>query len=109
MYCARSRENARLLYADAVRDVNDIFAAFERWGNPRHKWLSGLNWGRHVINRVLSDGIAPATGPYKKVSEAPKEVGIGDDFSVHNKILCQTHRHTFLAFFHGRMTSTKRK
>ena len=91
MYCARSRENARRLYEDAVRDVNGIFAAFIKWGEARAEKAEWFEPGRsaqqRISNQALSDGIAAVNGSFKHVRDAAEEVGIRDHFDLYNKIL----------------------
>ena len=91
MYCASSRENARRLYEDAGRDVSGIFNAFRKWGEAtaqESEWFHrGTSAQQHLSDRASSEGIASLAGQYKEVREAAREVGIGEDFGVFNKIL----------------------
>jgi hypothetical protein len=91
LYCSKSRENARRLYEDAGRDVLGLFGAFEKWGLATAKdrqWLDLFREPKQDLSqRALSDGIQSLDGPYKQVSEAAKESGIGDHFSLSYRML----------------------
>jgi hypothetical protein len=91
LYCSKSRENARRLYEDAGRDVLGVFSAFTKWGIATAQapdWLDLFTGARRDLSkRADSDGIASLDGPYKPVSEAAKEVGIGEHFSLSYRML----------------------
>jgi hypothetical protein len=91
LYCSKSKENARRLYEDAGRDVLGLFGAFTKWGAATAQgpdWL-GLFAGakQNLSQRAASDGIASLDGPYKQVSDAAKEAGIGEHFSLSYRML----------------------
>ncbi len=92
IYCAKSRENARRVYEDAGRDVRGIFDAFMKWGAVTVQtadWLDPIATAQTDLSqraRAL-DGIASLDGPYKPVSDAAKECGIGEHFSLSYKML----------------------
>jgi len=91
-YCAKSRENARRVYEDAGRDVRGIFDAFMKWGAATAQaadWLDPLAAAKHDLaeRARLQGGIESLDGPYKQVSEAAKECGIGEHFSLGYKTL----------------------
>jgi hypothetical protein len=91
LYCSKSRENARRLYEDAGRDVLGLFSAFTKWGTATAKdpdWLDLFTGAKQDLSkRAASDGIASLDGNYKEVSEAAKESGIGDHFSLSYRML----------------------
>lgn len=92
MYCANSRNNARRVYEDAGRDVHRIYDAFIQWGTAialPTDLLDPIVTAKHDVSERarLLDGIESLDGPYKKVSEAAKECGIGGHFSVSYKLL----------------------
>jgi hypothetical protein len=91
-YCAKSRENARRVYEDAGRDVGDIFDAFKKWGVATAvaaDWFDPFATAKQDLSERarLLDGIQSLDGPYKRVSEAAKECGIGEHFSLSYKML----------------------
>jgi hypothetical protein len=91
LYCSKSRENARRLYADAGRDVLGLFSAFTKWGAATAQdpdWLDLFTGAKQDLSqRAASDGIESLDGPYKQVNEAAKESGIGDHFSLSYRML----------------------
>jgi hypothetical protein len=91
LYCSKSRENARRLYADAGRDVLGIFSAFTKWGMATAQdpdWLGLFTGAKKALSQqAASDGIESLDGRYKEVSEAAKESGIGDHFSLSYRML----------------------
>ena len=91
-YCAKSRDNARRVYEDAGRDIRGIFDAFIKWGAVTAQatdWLDPIAAAkRDLSQRALAvDGIESLDGPYKPVSNAAKECGIGEHFSLGYKML----------------------
>lgn len=91
-YCAKSRDNARRVYEDAGRDVRGIFDAFMKWGAATGQSSDLLDpiWAarQDLAARALAlDGIDSLDGPYKAVSDAAKECGIGEHFSLSFKLL----------------------
>jgi len=91
LYCTQGRENARRLYEDAGRDTRDVFNAFIKWGTARSQpsdWLDPLaNANQALLQRADSEGIDSLEGTYKAVSEAAKECGLADNFSLSYKML----------------------
>ncbi len=91
-YCSKTQENARRVYEDAGRDVRGVFDAFMKWGSATAQpsaWADPLADAKlDLIDRALrKDGIQSLDGPYKQVSDAAKECGIGDHFAVSYKVL----------------------
>jgi hypothetical protein len=91
VYCSKSRENARRLYEDAGRDVLDVFNAFSNWGVATAQtadWLERLgNAKENLTERATIEGIESLDRPYKQVSKAAGECGMGDHFRVSYKML----------------------
>jgi hypothetical protein len=90
MYCTQTRENAHRFYEDAGRDVIGIFKAFTKWGTPRMstEWIGSIEQSKiDLSQRAEAEGIASLDGPYKSVSDAAVECGIGDQFAVSYKLL----------------------
>jgi Family of unknown function (DUF5677) len=91
LYCSKSTVNARRLYEDAGRDAIGLFSAFTKWGIATVQdtdWLDLFTGAKQELShRADADGIASLEGPYKHVSEAAKEVGIGDHFSLSYRML----------------------
>ena len=91
LYCSKSRDNARRLYEDAGRDVFGLFSAFTKWGTATVQdpdWLDLFTGAkRDLSKRAASDGIASLDCAYKQVSEAARESGIGDHFSLSYRML----------------------
>ena len=90
-YCAKSRDNARRVYEDAGRDVRGIFDAFLKWGASTAQatdWLDPIATAKQdLAQRALDlDGIVSLDGPYKAVSDAARECGIGEHFSLSYKM-----------------------
>lgn len=91
-YCGKNRDNARRVYEDAGRDVRGIPDAFIKWGAATAQaadWLDPLATAKQDLSdrARLLDGIESLDGHYKQVSEAAKECGIGEHFSLSYKIL----------------------
>ena len=91
MYCAKSRENARRVYEDAGRDARDVFSLFINWGTAKAlpvDWLDPLTDAlQGLFDRAAAKGIDSLKGPYKEVSKAAKECGIGEHFKVSYRML----------------------
>jgi hypothetical protein len=91
LYCSKSRDNARRVYEDAGRDVLGLFSAFTKWGTATvqdPEWLDLFTGAKQDLSkRAASDGIASLGGAYKQVSEAARESGIGDHFSLSYRML----------------------
>lgn len=91
VYCSRSKENALRLFADGGRDVLNLFDAFVKWTrlvkatDPDIEPISKER--ANLEARAALHGIESLEGSYKQVSEAAKEVGMGDHFNVTNKLL----------------------
>jgi hypothetical protein len=90
-YCSKSRENARRLYEDAGRDVHDVYSVFEKWGSAT---AQGADWAQifarakeDLSQRAASEGVESLEGPFKKVSEAANDCGMGAHFSTVFKML----------------------
>ena len=91
-YCVKSRENARSVYEDARRDIRDILDAFIKWGTATAQaddWLDPLATAKQDLSERarLLGGIASLDGPYKQVSDAAKECGISEHFTLSYKML----------------------
>jgi hypothetical protein len=91
VYCGKSVRNAHRFFTDAGRDVLGLFDAFSKWFG-----LSGRKWSNDgavdrakedLLGRAAARGIDSLGGAYKPVSEAAKEIGMGDPFAVFNKLL----------------------
>jgi hypothetical protein len=92
IYCAKSRDNARRVYEDAGRDVRGIYDAFMKWGSATacaSDWLDPIAAAKQDLSERARrlDGIESLDGPYRQVSEAAEECGIGEHFSLSNKML----------------------
>jgi Family of unknown function (DUF5677) len=91
IYCSKSNENARRLYADGGRDVINLINAFAKWtevagrGEPEVKPIELEK--TELAKRAALQGVESLEGAYKQVSEAAKEIGMGANFSVANKML----------------------
>lgn len=90
-YFVKSKEHARRLYEDAGRDVLDLLSAFEKWGQATAQpidWLNPLANGKQDLSqRAAAQGIETLEGPYKRVTEAAKDCGMSDHFSLSFKML----------------------
>jgi hypothetical protein len=81
IYCSKSKENARRLYEDAGRDAFGLFSGFTKWGvataqDP--KWFDALTGGQQELSQMAkADGIQSLDAPYKRVSDAAQECGVG--------------------------------
>jgi Family of unknown function (DUF5677) len=91
LFCSKSKENARRLYEDAARDILGLFSAFTKSGTATAQdpeWLDLFTGAKKGLSqRATSDGIASLDGAYKQVSEAAKEAGIGEHFSLSYRML----------------------
>jgi hypothetical protein len=91
LYCSKNRENARRLYEDAGRDVLGIFSAYTKWGvatSQDPEWVDLFTGAKQELSqRAATDGIATLDGPYKQVSDAAKESGIGEHFALSYRML----------------------
>jgi hypothetical protein len=98
LYCSKSRENARRLYEDAGRDVFGIFGAFTKWGIAKAQdpdWLDIFTGARQDLSqRAAAEGVSSLDGDYKRVSDAAKECGIGENFSLSYRMLSKFARPT---------------
>jgi hypothetical protein len=90
-YCSKSKENARRLYADAGRDVTDVFSTFQRWGSATAQdteFIVSLTGAKQdLAGRAASEGIETLDGSYKKVHDAAKECGQEGNYRVAFKLL----------------------
>ena len=91
-YSAKNRDNARRVYEDAGRDVRGVYDAFIKWGTATAQaadWLDPLATAKQDLSERarLLDGITSLDGPYKQVSDAAKECGIGEHFALSYKML----------------------
>lgn len=86
IFCAKTKENARVFYEDAGRDVMGVYTAFTEWGKSTSQgndWLDPIeNAKRNLSERALSEGIESLEGRYKKVGRAAEECGIGQHFNL---------------------------
>jgi hypothetical protein len=68
-----------------------LFSAFTKWGTATvqdPEWLDLFTGAKQDLSkRAASDGIASLGGAYKQVSEAARESGIGDHFSLSYRML----------------------
>jgi hypothetical protein len=91
IYSANNRDNARRLYEDAGRDALGVFDAFIKWGTASAQgadWLRPLEHAKDdLAQRATLNRIDSLDGPYKQVSEAAKECGIGSQYSLRFKML----------------------
>jgi hypothetical protein len=91
IYCAKAKENARIFYEDAGRDVLGVCKAFTQWGNATSQdsgWLEPIESAKLGISqRAASDGIESLEGSYKHVSKVADECGIGVHFKLAYKHL----------------------
>lgn len=90
-FCALSKDNARIFYEDAGRDVFDMYKAFTKWGKTTSQgqnWIDPIEKAKHEISRrAMNEGIMSLDGPYKKVSRAAEECGLGPYFALGYKEL----------------------
>jgi hypothetical protein len=91
VYCGKSTANARRLYEDAGRDVNNVFDAFKKWGEATKQtadWFQpGVEAQKHLSNQALAQGIESVAGRFTDVKDAAKEAGIQDHFAIAFKLL----------------------
>jgi hypothetical protein len=91
IYCSRSAENAHRLYADGGRDVLGLLSAFSKWSaatGREHTDFGAVDQAKiELSGRAASQGIESLDGAYKSVSEAAKEVGMGEHFALSNRLL----------------------
>jgi hypothetical protein len=91
IYCSSDTDNARRLHIDAGRDVLGIFGAFSKWSaatGHEHIDVRTFDEAEHeLLTRSAAQGIESLDGAYKSVSEAAKEIGMGEHFALSNKLL----------------------
>jgi hypothetical protein len=91
IYCSRDTENARRLYADGGRDVLGLFSAFVKWSaatGQESTDAGAADQAKSELRRKAAvQGVESLEGKYKEVSEAAKEVGMGDHFALSNRLL----------------------
>jgi hypothetical protein len=90
-YFIKGREQARRLYEDAGRDTLELIGAFEKWGQSTAQstdWLGPLASGKQDLSqRAAAEGIETLDGSYKRVSDAAKDCGMADHYSLSFKML----------------------
>jgi hypothetical protein len=103
LYCSKDTDNARRLYADAGRDVLNIFGAFSKWSAATGATLANRGATDAAIaelsGRATAEGIESLEGAYKSVGEAAKEVGLADHFALGNKLLSKFAHPTAMQIF----------
>jgi hypothetical protein len=91
IYCSKSTENARRFYADGGRDVLGLFSAFAKWSAATGRERSDVGAvdqaKGELSNRAAAQGIESLEGAYKPVSDAAREVGMGEHFALSNRML----------------------
>lgn len=91
IYCSKGTESARRFYADGGRDVVGLFSAFAKWSVATGRESSDVGAvdraKGELSNRAAAQGIESLEGAYKPVSEAAKEVGMGEHFALSNRVL----------------------
>lgn len=91
IYCAKTKENARIFYEDAGRDVIDVYNAFTKWGGATSQdndWLDPIEGAKQDISqRAASEGIETLDGSYQQVNKVAEECGIGQHFRLDWKTL----------------------
>lgn len=91
IYCSTNRENARIFYEDAGRDVKDIYKTFIEWGrstSQNDEWLSPLVKAQEDVSQNASlEGIETLDGAYKKVSDIAQKCGLGQHYKTYYKML----------------------
>jgi hypothetical protein len=91
-YCAQDRKNARLVFEDACRDARELFDAFIKWGAATAKpvdWSNRLKSAKQGLSERAfhNEGIGSLDRAYKQVSDAARECGLGEHFSLGFKLL----------------------
>lgn len=90
-YFAKSRDNARRLYEDAGRDVHELLAAFEKWGQASGQsidWLNSLANGKtDLVARAAKEGIETLDIRYMRVDNAAAECGLKEHYQTFSKML----------------------
>lgn len=91
LYCAQNKENTRIFYEDAGRDVVGIYDAFTKWGkatSQNNDWLDPIEGAKQDISqRAASEGIESLEGGYKQVRDAASACNVGDHFKISYKLL----------------------
>jgi hypothetical protein len=103
IYCSKSTENAHRFYADGGRDVLGLFSAFAKWSAATGRERSDVGAvdqaKGELSNRAAAQGIESLEGAYKRVSEAAKEVGMGEHFELSNRMLSKFAHPTAMQIF----------
>ncbi len=90
-YTIKARDNARRLYEDAGRDVNQLYDLFLEWGTGRMAadWLDPFETAKKDLSERarLLDNIESLDGRYKQVRDAANEIGFGRHFTVCYRML----------------------
>lgn len=90
-YFAKSRDNARRLYEDAGRDVQDLLSNFEAWGQKQAQpaeWLNSLADSKsELAGRAANEGIETLDARYMRVEKAAAESGLGEAYKMNSKLL----------------------
>jgi hypothetical protein len=90
-FCAIGKDNARVFYEDAGRDVFDIYKVFTKWGkitSQGQNWIDPIEKAKHEISRrAKTEGIKSLDGTFKRVSSAAEECGLGPLFALGYKEL----------------------
>jgi hypothetical protein len=90
-YCAKTKENARVFYEDAGRDVHDTLTAFTKWGRSTSQdsdWIDPLEKAKlDISERAAAEGIESLEGTYTKIENAAQECDIAPHFRLGYKIL----------------------
>jgi hypothetical protein len=91
IYCGKSEANIRTFYADGGRDVLGLLGAFEKWAKATEgdhgNAIAGRQAKKDLVARAAAEGVESLDGAYKLVSDAAKEVGMGANFALFNKLL----------------------
>jgi len=91
LYCASTKENARIFYEEAGRDVVNLYEAYTKWGETTSQdndWLDPIKAAKQdIAARAASEGIESLEGAYKQVSKVAEECSIGQHFKpVYKKL-----------------------
>ncbi len=91
IYCAKTKENVRIFYKDAGRDVLDTLKAYTEWGRATSQdsdWLDPLEKAKlDISERASAEGIESLKGAYTKIKKVAQECGLEPHFSLGYKHL----------------------
>lgn len=91
IYCSKNTENAHRLYADGGRDVLGLVSAFGKWSAATGAKFSDTGTvdrlKGELSTKAAAHGVQSLEGAFKPVSEAAKEIGLGEHFLLGNKLL----------------------